>query len=201
VTDNASKIAKLRPVNQTENAVRRAMALIEPIETETREIVDKYLNIARIHPNHRRSSYLALDRDTLRNQVASLQEATVGATDPRAARVLFGMMLDAIPAARNIEGASYVDALVAVVLSEPVEEWDNNEQSRIPRRGFTAPVLASAVREIWRTATFAPSIPEIMEVLRKERSRLQRGVWWGKQLIRRCEEIETHEALNARGEP
>lgn len=119
------------------------------------------------------------DADEVRQQVASLREATYGATDPRALRLMLGMMLDAIPNARALNGAAFLDAAVSTIVAEPsrvTERIEGCGPIERERGGFTNVVIVAAVRRIWRTATFCPSVAEILEALHAERRDLQSAV-------------------------
>jgi hypothetical protein len=91
-----------------------------------------------------------------------------------AACELFALMLAAIPAAKGFDSAVYLDALLNTVLSEPAEE-PNQYGGQRHVGGFTPVVIASAVRAIWRSKTFTPSIAEVLETLRAQRRSLQAG--------------------------
>lgn len=182
--------------NAAKSLVERAMEPLAPAEADAKEIDAAWRPIVQAdrYPrgslSPRSAALTALDIDDISERVARLRAAAFGETNHATARVLFGMMLDAIPAARNIDGASYLDALVSTLSAEPREEWDEYENARVDRGGFTNTVIAAGVRDLWRNHTFAPSIAEVLTSLHCERRRLQGALRRGEWLLREWSQID-----------
>jgi hypothetical protein len=90
-------------------------------------------------------------------------------TDEANIRVLIGLMLDGLPSAKTLPSASYLDA-IAFILSG-VDDEDEDQ----PIDCFAALVVAAAVVDIWRSATFAPSPAEFLALAKKKRRQFHRA--------------------------
>lgn len=188
-----TKIATLKPAGKAENLVKRAMAELSAVDATVRAVSDRNMQLFDATYRHQQPLAVAMadvDVAAYASNVAAVREAAFGETNPVAARALFGLMLDAIPAARNINAATYIDALTATLLSDP--EVERGENGPHTRGGFTPVVLAAAMREIWRTATFAPSIAEVLEACRDRRRHLQASVSLGERFLRSYRTSEAH---------
>ena len=76
-------------------------------------------------------------------------------------RQVVAVMLEAIPAAATGANSTYADALVHTILTFRVEHP--------PRfKGPSGPVLWLAAKRIWATATFTPSIAEVVAAVETE---------------------------------
>jgi hypothetical protein len=96
--------------------------------------------------------------------------AVFNETDEANIRVLVGLMLDGLPSAKTLPSASYTDALV-FVLCDPEDDEHQSPGSEC----FSALVIAAAVVEVWRSATFAPSLAEFLTIAKKKRLQFHRA--------------------------
>jgi hypothetical protein len=90
-------------------------------------------------------------------------------TDEVTIRILVGLMLDGLPSAKTLPSASYTDALT-FILSDLEDDED-----QLPGECFSALVIAAAVAEVWRSATFAPSLAEFLTLAKKKRLQFHRA--------------------------
>lgn len=177
----------MRPKAAQPNLVKSAMAPLEAIEPVRQSAMVRIRGcVGTFDFREERAALKKLDVVALREEAQQMREQFVGPTNTAAARALFGLMLDAIPSARQLDALTYLDALMNTLLGEP----DRDEHGR-DVAGFTPVIIAAAVRKIWRESTFAPSIAEVLTTLRKTRKELHATV----MLCERA--IEKHEALNA----
>jgi hypothetical protein len=88
-------------------------------------------------------------------------------TDEGNIRVFVGLMLDGLPSAKTLPSASYVDALV--FLLSGIDDEDDDQPI------FSALVIASAVVEVWKSSTFAPSPAEFLSLARTKRREFHRA--------------------------
>jgi hypothetical protein len=179
---NGTKITTLAPGRKAQKSlVERAMAGLDEVMAVKQElsVVDEAMK------KFWRSESIVSQFDVLqvpdvgvvRARVASLREALFGETNVLAARAMFGLMLDAIPAAQKFESATYLDALVSTVLAEQdlnraqlIAEYGSSVSGS---GGFPPVVIAAAVRRIWRSATFTPTISDVLKELHAARGQLQ----------------------------
>ena len=147
------------------NLVKTAMGRLDEIERKAAEVSRLYRAVS-----DNRGALESTDFARLSAACELIASETIGETNAPAARALFALMLAAIPAAKGFDSAVYLDALLNTVLSEPAEEPNQRHVG-----GFTPVVIASAVRAIWRSKTFTPSIAEVLETLRAQRRSLQAG--------------------------
>jgi hypothetical protein len=151
------------------NLVKTAMGRLDEIERKAAEVSRLYRAVS-----DNRGALESTDFARLSAACELIASETIGETNAPAARALFALMLAAIPAAKGFDSAVYLDALLNTVLSEPAEE-PNQYGGQRHVGGFTPVVIASAVRAIWRSKTFTPSIAEVLETLRAQRRSLQAG--------------------------
>jgi hypothetical protein len=82
-------------------------------------------------------------------------------------RALVGVMLDALPSAKTLPSASYVDAVLFTLLHDEPDRWTGLTE-------FPPLAIAAAVAEVWRKMTFAPSPAELLELAREKRAEFHR---------------------------
>lgn len=90
--------------------------------------------------------------------------------DEATARLLVGVMLDGFRAKATDTTTVYVGALVSLL----VDPFDG------PR--VSGPVLAFAVRRLWRSSKFTPSPAELLEVIEKVRNEFVAGRYLARKL-------------------
>jgi hypothetical protein len=182
----------------TKNPVEKIMAGLD-------EVAAAEASVAWISTENRSQAYhtdfvrwadmlLARDADEVAAKAAFLRKAAFGRTDARMLRILLAMCLDAIPAAKGLNGAAFLDAAVETIRAEPgtvTEKFEGYGPITRERGGFTNAVIARAVRRIWRTATFAPSIAEFLEALHAERREIQNTVGLAEQWLKDRAHLDT----------
>lgn len=90
--------------------------------------------------------------------------AVNGQANEGATRLLLGLMLDAMPTARNVATEVYVAALVDL-LADPAMADDY-----LGATAITPEAVAGAVRETLLRAQFVPTINELIERMKKKRA-------------------------------
>jgi hypothetical protein len=110
--------------------------------------------------------------------------AANGATDEPKTRWLIGQMLCAMPAATKFDSATYITALVYVLM------WKDEDQGE--PECFSPSVVAAAVLETLRNDTFVPAISEFAARCKKHRLALCEAIEGLNRLIElrdNCEDI------------
>lgn len=201
---DAKKVTALASARRAtpKNLVERAMAGLEDVaatECAVAPLTDAmraYWRAQRIGDKF--EILQAHEPEKVRVQLAFLRQAAFGETNPVAVRAMFALMLDAVPAAKNFDSATYVDALVSMIVGEPSVEKIHKDLPRTREvGGFTNIVVARAVRRIWRTATFTPSIAEVLLALREERENLHNTIATAERFLQEHEKLQTPERLGA----
>ncbi len=105
---------------------------------------------------------------SLRADLNALSAAVYEAAEETTLRFLVATLIEAIPAAGAQMTEVYIDGLVWS-LAHVDDDRDPDDTPRY--RGFSGNVLAAAVRKLWQTCRFAPSIEETIKAACAARSR------------------------------
>lgn len=105
--------------------------------------------------------------DDISNITSALNGGTLAEPDSKKTRVLVGLMVDAFPNARPHDPVTYTETLVSELLSSG---YSGKEQRTL--EPYPPMLVAMACSETIRTATFLPTIHEVLEKAESARKQI-----------------------------
>lgn len=102
------------------------------------------------------------ERDMLQEQLDALRAAVWTPASDAEARLIVATMLDAIPAAKSGATVTYIDSLVDALANADGEYDEHGFKHYQGWRGFSCWVLFDTARRVIATATFTPSVAEVL---------------------------------------